>query len=215
MSVQAERDSTRDPVDAKAWFYLDHRADIEEWAALRGAGRDLVDRHLIALAADVEGLAAENGAKQYVHDLDPDGRFPRVGLGRATWQHGGHQDVTVVLEWERTALLVPKSSNPWPYVAVRVARRQEDVVRRQAVFDAVAGLRREIGFSPSRKVTGQWPMWRYVKIPSTPGIDPSALAEASLNALQELWQRAAPLLDELHTTHMSAASRPGPTQPER
>ena len=47
----------RDDADAKAWFYLDRRRDIEERAGLRSDAAELFDRYLIAQAADFERRA--------------------------------------------------------------------------------------------------------------------------------------------------------------
>ena len=53
----------RDDADAKAWFYLDNRTDLETWAALRTDASALLDRYLVALAPTFEELAEELGAE--------------------------------------------------------------------------------------------------------------------------------------------------------
>jgi hypothetical protein len=61
----------REEVDAKAWFYLDHRQDIETWAALRDDASRLVDRYLVALAPTFEELAVELDAEpEFGEDLE-------------------------------------------------------------------------------------------------------------------------------------------------
>lgn len=64
----------RDDADAKAWFYLDRRRDIEEWADTRPDAAELFDRYLTALASVFEQLADELDA-EYNPQLEDDRKF--------------------------------------------------------------------------------------------------------------------------------------------
>ncbi len=86
----------RADADAKAWFYLDNRTDIEAWAALRADATPLLDRYLVALAPTFEELAEELDVELDVDDLEA-GSWPRVGLRRASWTHEGLADVSIVI----------------------------------------------------------------------------------------------------------------------
>src|SRR5690349_11186427 len=88
----------RQPADAKAWFYLERRQDIEDWAAQREDAATLLERYLRALEPPLSGMAGEVEA-----DFDPeglgDGKFQVMGLRRAGWRWRGVNDVAVVVEW--------------------------------------------------------------------------------------------------------------------
>lgn len=131
----------RSELDARAWFYLDHRRDIEEWAGLRAEARQLLHTRLLGLGPLVEQLATDMGAQPYEADLEPGDR-PRIGLRREAWVWNGHQ-VAVVVEWQYAKLLNPEAANQWPYVAVRNDGGGADPARRQHLERALADLRRE------------------------------------------------------------------------
>lgn len=181
----------RDIADAKAWFYLDHRDDIETWAALRREARELLDRHLVGLSAPVGELAEELNAELETEDLES-GSWPRIALRRAIWQHHGIHDVTVTVQWERARLLAP-GSNEWPYVAVRVPS-DADESRRRLINEAMKPVRRALDGQISRS----FPCWNYVRSPKGAPLDPETLTDAILADLWRLWEVASPVLDDLH-----------------
>lgn len=185
--------TTREDADARAWFYLDHRYDIETWAALRAEGRQLLDKHLAGLAAELQELAEELDAEMEIKDFDS-GSWPTVGLRRLTWQHHGTADVSVVIQWERARLLSP-GSNEWPYVAVRLLADGSDEARRRQMSDAMRPLRTELKGNSSRP----YPLWFYVHPPAGAPVEPDALIRDVLIAFRQLWAAAAPVLDALHT----------------
>lgn len=150
----------RDDGDAKAWFYLDHREDIETWAALREEGRQLLDRHLVGIAALLEGMAGEVNARFYTDDLDS-GPWPRAGLSCRHWLWKGWADVSVVVQWERGRLLTP-GSNEWPYVGVRIRDAQADEDRRRQIVGAMKPVLSNFTGKPTRN----FPVWRYVRLPA-------------------------------------------------
>ena len=84
----------RDNADAKAWFYLDRRLDIEAWAGLRSDAAELFDRYLITLAPDFERLADELDA-EYDTRLNDGAKFRWLGLRRASWEGFGLDAATI------------------------------------------------------------------------------------------------------------------------
>lgn len=181
----------RDDADAKAWFYLDHRHDIETWVALRADARQLLDRHLVGVADRMEELAEEFDAELWRQDLDS-GSWPTVGLRRPTWQHDGTVDVSIVIQWERSRLLTP-GGNEWPYVAVRLPIEEAGEMRRREVSDAMKPARDQVKGSHSRT----YPVWRYIKPHAGAPVDPDELLHSLVTSFRQLWDAAATALDTL------------------
>jgi hypothetical protein len=150
----------------------------------------------VALAPAFEELAIELDAEpEFGADLES-GQWPLLGLRRASWHHAGVADLGVVVEWERPRLLRP-GRNQWPFVAVRMPRTQEDPQRRRQVTEAMGQVHGQL--KGGRKADVPWPYWRYVTPPSdAPAFDPAALLTSLLASFRELWEVAAPVLDELH-----------------
>lgn len=194
----------RADADARAWFYLDHRRDIEEWAALRPEAAAFLHTRLLELGPQVEDLAVELGAEPYDADLDDGGGLPRIGLRHQQWVSNGHP-VAVVVEWKPSALLDPHSGDRWPYVAVRNDGGTQDSVRRQQLTDLFTAVRKVHHGSSGTP----WPFWRYVLPAPGPGVDPDALVRACVAQLRQLWEIASPLLDGAHPAP-ATAGRPVP-----
>ena len=182
----------RDDADAKAWFYLEHRRDIEAWAAIQGDASLLLERYFLFLAEQLEELAEELNAETSSEDLES-GPLPRFGLRRRSWNHAVLGDVTVAAGWDRSNLL--RRGNEWPYVGVHVTPDQEDGERRRRITDAVSRLRSQPGMHKSYR----WPAWKYVR-PRTDaaGVDPEALAREWCSSFRQLWHDSASALDALH-----------------
>ncbi len=193
--------TTRDDADAKAWFYLDHRPDIEAWVMLRGEARQLLDKHLVGVATGLEELAEELGAEPDTGDLEV-GSFPMAGLRRPSWQHHDVRDVSLVMQWERARLLTP-GVNEWPYVAVRVPAATGEE-RRRRISEAMKPVRSQL----SGQSTQSFPYWRYVQPSAGASVDPDALMQALLASDRQLWDAAAPVLDALHANSTGAATHP-------
>jgi hypothetical protein len=185
--------TARDEADAKAWFYLDNRADIEVWAALRAEGRQLMDKHLIGAAIALEELAEEFGAEFQSQDLEM-GPWPRMGLRRSSWSHEGVADVSVVLQWERARMLTP-GPNEWPYVAVRLTADLVRDDRRKAVTEAMKPVRARLSGNSSRI----YPFWRYVPLADDGPVDLDVFLADVTTAFRQLWEEAAPDIDGLYS----------------
>ncbi|WP_199424701.1 hypothetical protein [Actinotalea solisilvae] len=188
----------RDDGDARAWFYLDHRSDIEAWAELRTEGRDLVHRHLLELGPAVEELAVSVGAEPYEAEID-DGDRPRFGMRRREWVDEVLSQVAVVIEWQPSGLLGVGRGDPWPFVAVRYDAALDSPVAARLLESALAGVRR----SQRGRASRWWPFWRYVEPEEGPALDPEQLSLACLRQLEDLWLVAAPALDGLRSMPVS------------
>lgn len=186
----------RDEADAKAWFYLDHRHDIEEWAALRSDGRLLLEKYLLGMSERLARFASFVGAEIGTRQLE-EGRWPSMFLTRSTWTGGSgtatnQPDVDIAFQWDRSGLLRP-GVNEWPYVAVRVDENGLDPKRRASLVDAVLPARSEF----TRRPLEGYLCWEYVRQPAG-AVDPAGLLDNAMAAIQRLWELAAPALDTLH-----------------
>lgn len=181
----------RDDADAKAWFYLDNRADIEVWAALRADGRQVLDRYLVAAAPLIEELAEALGAEPDGGEVET-GAWPRTGLRRTSWQHEGVHDVRIVVGWDRATLLTP-GRNEWPWVGVCLPSDLADSERRKKVAEAL----KPVHAAMKGQTSQGYPYWRSVQPPAGP-LNPDALVRDILASFQEIWEVAAPALDALH-----------------
>jgi hypothetical protein len=189
------------PGTTKAWFYLDHRHDIESWAALRADAPQLLDNHLVKITDRVADLAEEVGAEVWSRDLDS-GSCPTAGLRRPTVaapRHGGRDRRHPV---ERSKLLTP-GSNDWPYVAVRLPADAIDEQRRREIRDAFKPVRDQLKGTASPS----YQFWRYVAVPGGAPVDPAALVDDLHTWLQQLWDAASPVLDALNSRGQDTAPR--------
>lgn len=182
----------RDDADAKAWFYLDHRRDIEEWAALRLEAGQLLDRYLLDLAPHFERLAAELNA-DWDGDLEMERHSWRwLGLCRRSWHNVGLQKATIGLEWYPNQLFSPHDKYEWPYLAVYAQSSGQDDVRCLAIKDDLAGVRSRL----DGHAAGDYLFWRYVRsADGAQSVDPDELAHRALREFRVLWDAAAPVLD--------------------
>ncbi len=184
----------RDPADAKAWFYLDRRADIEAWAAQRGDAAKILEKYLRALAAPLTEMADEVGAEVDLDDIDGE-TYQVMSLRRSSWTYQGFSDVSVAIEWERGSLLDPDGRNEWPFIGVRAVESSTDKERWRQLQTALAPARKRL----AGKAYRPWPFWRY-EMPSanSVAVDPEQLARGLLTSFRELWDEVAPILDAAH-----------------
>lgn len=188
---ETDRPERRDE-DAKAWFYLDHRHDIEAWKSLRPLGSDLLHGYLVNEAALLEEWVDDLSAEFESDSLDV-GPTPRAGFFRTGWLANGLTGLSVVIEWDRTRLLTPGAFE-WPYVAVRWPAEMAGDDRRRQVNEALKGVRTQLKGQTGRS----HPIWRPVPPMSGQPVDPKALAQDAAQSLRELWLAAVPILDELN-----------------
>jgi hypothetical protein len=179
----------RNTADAKAWFYLERRADIEDWAAQREDAAALLVRYLCVLKRPLSEMAGDRGADFDLDGLD-DGKFRVMGLRRPQWSWQGVNEVAITVEWDPKTLLSPSKDNPWPFVAVRHSGDRERFKTLKAAFAPVV---KRLGGSSLHP----WAYWRFQK-PATGAVDPELLAKDLLTNSQQLWDEAMPILDDFY-----------------
>lgn len=90
--------------DERVRFYLRHREQIEQWAALRSEAATAVDDWLLGLRDDVDALMVELGSDVAVCVRDqPDATFPGFLLFRRAWsvKDAADPQSSIGLEWVR------------------------------------------------------------------------------------------------------------------
>jgi hypothetical protein len=177
----------RNTADAKAWFYLERRADIEEWASQREDAAALLVRYLRVLETPLSEMAGDVGADFDLDGLD-DGKFRVMALRRPQWPERG-VNAAVTVEWDPKTLLSRGKENPWPFVAVRHSGDRQRFKIVKAAFTPVV---KRLGGASQHP----WAYWRFQK-PATGAVDPERLGTDLLAAFRQLWAEAAPILDDL------------------
>ncbi len=177
-----------DPADdtSRARFYLEHREAIEEWAALRTEGRELIEAALFALEDPLDDLASRHGAELYV---DMEDARPSLTLYLPSWQSSQGLRASVGVGWEHRRLLVPGLYNEWAWVGVWVT--DDSFRRREALTSALKKLRAPHGFSTS----SGWYLWRYVP-PGAGALEPDAYAQAVLRQVEAVWAVTRDVVDQ-------------------
>lgn len=180
-AFQAGRGDEVVTLDNKTAFYLRHRADIEEWAALRESGLIAVES---ALRHALDEMDVPKGAVFGWEDWT----WPTFSLRRAHWRSGASV-VAVAIQWSPSMLL----SGKWPYVGVRVTGDLDPQL--------ASWLRRELADRAVELQWGEkgemrWPLWRRVP-PRGEGVDLEELAADCQAALMTGWQIMSPALDQL------------------
>jgi hypothetical protein len=177
--------------DERVRFYLRHRDQIEEWAALRVEAAQAVDEWLLGLRPAVEELAADLGNDVIVHVIDgPDFAWPSYRLARRGWPESSQADpgASVSLEWGRGKTTLRASS--CPYVGLRCARER-----------ALGGLLRDS--EETRKARARrkdttsawWVAYGYVAPDAPFPENADAYRERLLGALGAAWKDYAPIVD--------------------
>lgn len=179
--------------DERVRFYLRHRAQIAEWAALRAEAAEAVDEWLLGLEPHVGALAAELGAGVgFSASTAEDLACPSFQLARATWPRtdAGGLGVSVNLEWVRgrTTLLALAS----PYVGLR-SMKDSSLGAILRADEATKSVR------VSRKDTPNpwWAGYGYV-LPTMPFPDEAdKYRQALIEALRGAWNAYAPAVDQV------------------
>lgn len=178
--------------DDRVRFYLRHREQIEQWAALRSEAASAIDEWLLALRGDVEELVAELGPDVTVcvrHTTD--NAWPGFLLFRRAWsvKDATNPQPSVGLEWGRASTTLRGTAAP--YVGLRSFRDTE----LGAAFRGRADLKRVR--AERRDATGpNWVAYGYV-LPSEPFPENEAGYRALLlEALRDAWRAYAPFVDD-------------------
>lgn len=178
--------------DERVRFYLRHRAQLEEWQALRTEAATAIDEWLSALKPDVEAAVEALGGDLQLVSLVDDGSYPSVDLRRPWWQGAekAEADVQVGLQWaRRKSLLGPDSA---PYVGVRSNRDTAigTALREDQEFQRIRRDRKD-------KNTQWWPAFSYV-LPVAPFPEQAEEYRRSLvEWLLAAWSIYSPVIDRV------------------
>lgn len=173
-------------LEPKAWFYLDHRAEIEEWATLRPeAARVLDDALRSRLPALGERLAGELAEASQEAESDEDDT-PRVGFYKSEWDALG-VDLAVRFTWSPDDLLDPRTVDQDPWLELRAfsSPAPENLV---PVARAVRGIGRSSGGPLA---------WESVHLPTHAALDLDAYVEHAYRHYLNFWQRIDAALEPL------------------
>lgn len=197
--------------DPKVRFYLEHRARIDEWAALEDPARVACNAWLGGFDGRARALAAQLDSALVISHTEEGVAWPRVLLHRPAWRAGATSpEVAIALEWERVrvALDAPKQA---PYVGVRV-RFDHAPHGPKLSADLKARFTRHGLLAGGRTSTVWYPLFARMVAPPKFWDDPEPYAAAILDALRKTWQECAPLIDlQLAETPLPALASP-PTQ---
>lgn len=174
--------------DQRVRFYLDHFAQIEEWAALRKEAVSLLHEAFLTLADSI--VTALDGRQDLLvrtADLE-EGGYPRVILERPDWRGSGEDTAPygIALEWERAVL--NRQGQLLLYVGVR---GNPDHPRYAATSDmvreAARGWKRTLGTGWGG-TSPVWPCFRWIRPSPGQPFDEVALmteAQQQLSWLQD------------------------------
>ncbi|WP_430788090.1 PD-(D/E)XK nuclease family protein [Actinoplanes sp. G11-F43] len=177
--------------DDKTKFYLRHRSQIEEWAALR-------DEAVKEVEAAVElGMDSIDPAILAKADYGwtSNAAYTTYELTRPAWQLGALQ-ATIALQWHGPGLLIDGDST-WPYVGVRIYHAKSLAKDRLAklLTERLEEHAVKLGWNHSQIAQG-WLWWRFVK-PTGSDEELESLTETCRNAVEDGWRTLSGPLDEI------------------
>jgi len=190
-----------DPLaDERLRFFLEHRALIEQWAALGKEVRAAVCETLEGLTPEVEALALTLGDDVSSGFYETDRQWPRIALVRQAWpQEIDEPAVAVAFEWW-TRGVNPADGNA-PYVGIRV---RDPAGGGKAYMDALKPIAKQR--FDGYKVSASWPAFK--QLLAREGLDwwrdvPAWRAEM-LDGFRAAWQELSPAIDEVVSTRLQA-----------
>ena len=171
--------------DEQIKFYLEHEAQIREWAALEAEVSKFVDRFYRSLEGDLEqALRNDNITYNGVEVFLADGDWPGLGLRRRDWPDGDEQP-DVRLEWSRKSARF--SADRWLTCGVRT---NVDDYKKPFTKEARPAFPRS---------SSLWPAFRNVDPPRDRFWEGDNLKEYRaylVKTILDAWNDLAPLVDE-------------------
>lgn len=167
--------------DERVRFYLKHRDQIEEWAALRSEAAVAVDEWLAQLRLDVEELARSLGASVRVHALvGTEQAWPSFRLTDSVWDEKP-EPASVALEWMRGRTTMRGTF--LPYVGVKSPKTTSIGVALRAsdAFRQVRQTRKEA-------TTPWWASLKYFAPDAAFPASADAFRETLIEALRDAWR---------------------------
>jgi hypothetical protein len=168
---------------AKALFYLRHREDIEEWAALRSEARDYLGLALLGLGSEVTALADELGCEVFI---GPDDGM--MTIYRAEWKTRS-ADISIGFGWDTRRLLTPNTYTEWAWVGAYLEGR--DSTRGRAYTEALKPMKQRHGYAAG----SPWAVWRPVVPQTGRPVEPDDYAAQVLAEVRKAWHELSGNLD--------------------
>jgi hypothetical protein len=169
--------------DEPVKFYLRHRVQIEQWAALRNDAAKAMDDWLERLGPRVQAVAPHAVLRTAIKDTD----YPSFRLVDPSWGFDDARDppASICLEWVRGRTWLVKGQTP--YVGLRTPK--------DGPLTATLRARAE----DARKQPGDlqspwWAAYRHVAPPPQFPDDADAYADVLAAQLADVWQRYAGLV---------------------
>ncbi len=172
--------------DEPVKFYLEHEAQIREWAALEFEVVKFADRFYRSLKGDIDaalraGRIADEGVESFIHEV---GDWPGLGFRRQDWPKGD-DDPDVRLEWNCKSTRF----SPGGHLVCGVRTNAERYRQPFAKERCPAYPRR----------SGWWPAYARVDPPVGrfwEGDNLKGYRERLVETLLSAWRDLAPLVDE-------------------
>lgn len=172
--------------DERVRFYLRHRQQIEEWAALRSEATSAIDAWLGEMGSDVADLDLGADVELQVVRADEQA-YPAFRFTRTTWGRAPHV-LSVGLEWQRGKTVLSDASAP--YVGVRAPQSEPIGValRAHEALTETRSRRRD-------RASIWWPAYCYVPAPIAFPEGADEYRQSLLAQLRSVWDAYAPLID--------------------
>ena len=176
--------------DERLLFFIEHAAQIRQWAALEGEVRDLVDRYLDGMVQ--RWLGDDPLIDGVLHTRGGGSHWPRYDLYQPSWVLDGVPLATVSLEWHsRSVGLDPDTT---PVVGSRVHGDDDETgERRQRLQNALAAHREVTGGDSNKH-------WTAFRRATADAEDPGNLHRFEARLAEELtaeWHATATHIDRL------------------
>ena len=136
------------PEDAKLDFYLKHRTQIEEWAALRTHAQAVLDQSLLTAAQE---MAADGEAPTLQIVAEKQNRWIRLRIPQAE-----PKQAWIELNWTPTSLLMDSGGGAWPALIVCASPDAGFRPTRQRIKEATRPFRATHGLNEE---TSGWWVW--------------------------------------------------------
>lgn len=181
--------------DPRLRFYLERKAQIQEWAAIGKEERRAADQFLRSLSNDVEQELAGRGSDLVAFSGKYDGEA-QVGVARAPWLGDGHRPrVSASIGWyPGSVTFADASATAWVGLSARIDG--DHLHTRRAVHSALNGWDCPDGFKVYAPADRMWFGARYEPIGDTPDWDDlSGYRRRLVTSLFEVWDAAVPVFD--------------------
>ena len=167
-------------------FYLEHEAQIREWAALEADVVKFADRFYRSLKGDIDaalraGRIADEGVESFFRE---EGDWPGLGFRRQDWPQDS-EDPDVRLEWNRRSARFSPGGN-----LVCGVRTNKERYRRPFTKERRPAYPRQSSW---------WPAYVHVDPPAGrfwEGDNLKGYRERLVETLLDAWRNLAPLVDE-------------------